>query len=133
MKQLLREARCKADFPDDTIWDEAGEHIVQTGGLNMANAVADLLRANGAEVFGPDDHLEHGWEMEAVWHGGKFWLQVTLVDRSAYILTQDYTYGLFSRLLGRKSPYTAFLEMLHDRLATGDRYGDIRWYPYPYV
>lgn len=67
MPKVLQQAYCSAKFPDDTVWDDDGEVIVQTAGLAMATAVAELLRARGMEVSDPEDHLEHGWELDVQW------------------------------------------------------------------
>ncbi len=131
MKQILQLIECNVDFPDDTVWDETEEQIVQTGGQSMAWAVADLLRANGARVSNPADHIEHGWELDAFWQDGTFFLQVTqLLDDEAIIITRDNTLGIFARLIGTPSPYTAFLEMLHRVLSLDSRFSNIRWQPW---
>lgn len=130
MSEKLQDVWCHVDFPDDEIWDDDDDHLVRTGGLNTATAVAELLKSEGMELEGPIEHPEHGWELLINWRNQHFWVQVTVVaDDEVIILTSHSYSSIFWRFRGEKSEYPEFLQILHNRLEADGRFHKLRWHP----
>jgi hypothetical protein len=129
MRKRLRQITFSSDFPDDLVWDDDGEVVLRTNGLNVALAVAELLRSKYMDVESPTEHFDHGWDLTIRWGNNRFWIQVTVGDPDdAIILTSDRS-GLLA-WLGIKSSYSEFHQILHDLLSADGRFHDIRWHPF---
>jgi len=115
-------AEFRADFPDDHI-EEDGE-IVRFGGLNVAEAIADILVGFGCTVEGIAGDFR-GW-----WCGFRFEglaLIFQLVD-----LGDHYVFVCEEPLRARPD-YDLFLHALlniDSRLKADSRFHDLLWYSY---
>lgn len=124
---ILTTAEFEADFPDDLI--EEGGTIVRISGLNIAEAIASLLRQERFDVSEPDLDGDNGWAFFAKSGGRKFWVLVTAIGGPCLLQTEDVSSIatiLFSS--GRKF-YADFLSRLHSVLLKDQRFHSVRWYP----
>jgi hypothetical protein len=129
MSELLQQARCSVDFANDELWED--DRRVRTNGLNVATTVRDLLKSAGVELGDPEEHEEHGWELNGEWKGQRFWVQVTMLDpQDVYILTKHSFKGMFARWRGEQSAYPEFLRILHELLLHDGRFHEVLWYPF---
>ena len=111
-----------AAFPDDAIWDDDGE-LVQAGGRNVAEMIADVLRRNAYEVTSPKHQHEHGWDFEAKTRRAKFWLQVSDGGGEFSLMTQDWTL----RLWPDRTHHARLLDLLDLAMRQDGRFSQIRW------
>lgn len=115
-----------ADFPDDYLEDE--ERIIQFGGKNVAEAIAELLTALGYRASEPISAEERGWEIDLDTDDRSLWFRVTdLGDRHA-LLAQDPTF--LAGLFGQHPAYLKYLRELHAALTSDPRFKNIVWWPF---
>ncbi|MFN3511463.1 MAG: hypothetical protein ACK41C_00330 [Phenylobacterium sp.] len=111
-----------AEFPDDTVYDAAGDEV-QFAGANVARAIGALLTKQGYEVAAPENCQELGWEFDVRRDRSRFWLRLTKIQEFV-LVTQDMTF----RLWPKPGPYVQFLQDLHAQLAGDPRFSRIRWF-----
>ncbi len=117
-------AAFSSDLPDDTIEDEAGREIIQYGGRNVAEVMAQIFRDAGYVVGPLDDQLERGWSFEAKRDGRRIWplLQgfwgflMLQIDEGEFI---SHDQKLFKQ---------ASLKILMDGLERDGRFHDLLWF-----
>jgi hypothetical protein len=116
-------AQFRADFPSDIV--EEGGQIVQFGGRNVAEAMAEILRSLGCKVSEPINAEEHGWELDIRCEQIPLWAQISDLNPTYYFLLEDNR-----RLFGKSNPpiYLHLLQKMNDRLETDHRFHDIFWY-----
>jgi hypothetical protein len=112
----------KADFPNDTVYDENGDEV-HFAGQAVARAVAELLRARGYRVDEPESESFKGWSLIAYRERRRFWMLVTLIDD--YILqSEDWT----RRFWPKPAEFAAFLADLEAALTSDPRFSNLRWW-----
>ena len=111
-----------AEFPDDAVWDDDGE-LVQAGGRNVAEMIAEVLRRHAYEVTSPKHQYEHGWDFEAKTRRARFWLQVSGGGDEYSLMTQDWTL----RLWPDRTRHAELLGVLNVVMQQDGRFSQIRW------
>jgi hypothetical protein len=116
-------AQFRADFPSDVVEDDGG--IVQFGGKNVAEAIAQILSRLGCRVSDPMDAGEHGWELDIKCEKIPLWAQVTDLNPIYYFILEDN-----SRLFGKSNhpSYLRLIKILHKELELDLRFHNISWY-----
>jgi len=121
-------ASCDADFPDDQI--EVDDDIVQFGGRNVAEAIAEIVTGLGCRPSEPISAEEQGWELDIKTDDQPLWIRVCdQGDRHFSLLMEDAT--VLIRLFSRTHPtFVRMLRELHLALAADARFQNIVWWPY---
>ena len=112
----------KADFPDDTVYDQDGNEV-QFAGQNVAEAVAKTLTAYGYSMEEPESWDENGWSLNAHWKGRRFWMLVTAID-DFILQTKNMTW----RLWPDRAAFVEFLLHLQAGLNADPRFSQLRWF-----
>jgi hypothetical protein len=118
-------AKLYNDFPDDGIFD------VRPGARNVTAAIAEVLRALGAEASDPIDARDHGWELDVTFGDRDFWFQVTDFGEYAVLLCEERR----KDLLLRNRPNGAHEELLlrlNAGLQRDPRFRDSQWFTTEY-
>ena len=117
-------AEFKTDLPDDGVEDESG--WARYPGENVAQLVAEILRAQGFEVSAPIEDGEHGWFLELEVEKRRLLVQTTAIE-DFILVVEDKTF----RWPWSKQPHPAYLDVLR-RLAAGmaahPRLSKVRWF-----
>lgn len=118
--------RFLSSLPEDIIETEDGRDFVQPPGKSVADALADIFRKLGLEVYyGPAPRGDFMWELGVRKGRHAFGAVLNLVED--YVLTLDnlsWTDGLF----GRPKFYIMFLNALSREMDADPRFSDIRWF-----
>ena len=119
-------ARFLSSLPEDIIETEDGEDFVQPPGKSVADALADIFRKLGFEVYyGPEPKGDFMWELGVRKERHNFGAVLNLVED--YFLSLDnlsWTDGLF----GRPKAYLNLLGVLSRELAVDPRFSEITWF-----
>jgi hypothetical protein len=118
----------KADFPDDTVWMPSGQDIQRCGGVNVLNALAELLRARGLQVSEVwEGDLYNGLDVTVGPDGFKIVLNDFGGSDRLVIIEEDFRLSRwFSR---RPAPSrTEFLKALWEVLTDDPRFSEMVWY-----
>jgi hypothetical protein len=114
-------------LPDDLV--EEDDSIVTYPGRNVAEAMAEILRAAGYDVSPPEYMHEHGWDLNVRVGGRRIWLELQGVDPGEFVLQTEAIVGFFRRLGGVDLRYYAeFLAKLNDGLKGDPRFSKVEWY-----
>ena len=124
MITVRRNAEFRADFPDDHIWDDNGEDVVQTGGKAVAQAIADILVGLGCTIDGLGDNVGHCWECGFSYQGLALLFHVVGLDPCIFVLQEPH------RATPIISRYFHVLLKLNEQLRRDGRFHDLAWYSY---
>ncbi len=119
-------AELRTDIPYDAI-EEDGE-IVQYPGKAVAEAVAEILRGLGCEVFPPVDVDVDvkGWELNVRYKGRQLYGRAGYLNEVILVLWDP---SWINELLGRHHPkYLEILRRFADQLRLDSRFHDVRWF-----
>ena len=121
-------ARFRADFPDDAVWN--GDEIVAVAGFNIAQAIAAFIKASGFAISEFEGDPEHwAWAFEATNQRQRIWRSVHAPDFSGvYLFTEDWTPIWRSK---RRAAYGEFLRELNLALSADSRFSAVRWFRDP--
>lgn len=120
-------AELVTNLPDDVA--EEDDEITVYPGRNVAEALADIIRAAGYDVGAPEDRGIRGWDLNIRVGGKRIWLEVQGIDPQEFILQTEAKVGLLKRLFGVDLGYYAeFLTKLNDGLQGDSRFGKAKWY-----
>jgi hypothetical protein len=124
MITVRRYAEFRADFPDDHIWDEKEEDVVQTGGKAVAQAIADILVGLGCTIHDLDDNVGHCWECCFSYQGLALWFHVVNLNPCIFTLDEPH------RATPNIARYYHVLLNLNEQLRRDGRFHDLTWYSY---
>jgi hypothetical protein len=117
------------ELPDDWIMTDDGTNVIRWPGLNVAQALADLLRMIGWKPSDPIDLEERGWALDANLGLKDITLRISLIEEVIVeIIDRTPEYTWFFR---RKPPgpvLTGMLTEFDKALKADSRFSDIRWY-----
>jgi hypothetical protein len=117
------------DLPDDRIETDDGMDFIRWPGLNVANALADLLRAMGWAPSDPFDLQERGWDLDATLADKGISLRISLIEEVIVSITDrtpDRTW-----YFKRKPPGPVFVGMLvalDAALKADGRFRNVLWF-----
>jgi hypothetical protein len=123
-------ATFQTSLPDDRIEKDDGTDFIRWPGLNVALAVADLLRSIGWTADDPIDLEHRGWDLYADLGSKGIRIRISLIDEVIVDITDrtpDWTWFF------RRKPGSVFIRMvteLDKALKADGRFWDIRWYTF---
>ena len=113
----------------ETVWDEEDGELVRPGGLPATEAVAEIARSLGYQTTEPEADVEHsGWEFHARDGRSNFYLLVWHMDEELHVHFDNMT-GCLGLIGGNRRGYKAFIQAMHDRMASDPRFRDITFEP----
>lgn len=115
-------ASFRADFPYDSV--ERDGDFVLFPGRNIAQFIAEQLRARGYEVEDPTHEFEHGWDLAVRRGRQRLWAEVTRFSEDECLLQTEEV-----RLLpwGPRRAQAAFIADLDEILRGDERFSEIGW------
>jgi len=116
-------ATFESDFPDDSV-EERGD-IAVPGGRNIMQAICDCLKKRGYRISNFDQHSHYGWSFDLRGNEGSFWLLVQYPG--PWLLSVNDSRMVWSRILGGKSAFAAFLGQCRDCLQSIPQLRSISW------
>lgn len=114
-----------ADFPDDIVFNEAGDLLVP-GGRNICEKLVECMRAEGIPASDPEQYKFYGWEFTASLDGAATWLM--LQYPGPWLLMVEDRSVKWSWFRKRKEPSDAALNLIHDTLGKAGKISDISWF-----
>ena len=124
MITIRRYAEFGCDFPDDTIWDAEETSIVQTGGKNLAESIAELTTRFGCVINELEDNLEHCWECRFSYEGLELGFHVYHAEPCILIVDQPFGFKRHFPL------YCHVLMELNQAMRRDGRFHDLEWHTY---
>jgi len=120
-------ATFEADFPDDGVFDAAGNCITPAG-KSVTKALAAMLRSQGARTTEVLQHSFYGWQftVEMNQHHAWFLLQGT----APWLLLSQTRPSFLEKLTFKKTSdwHRSILQAANDCLARDNRFRGMRWY-----
>ncbi len=126
--KILPVADFCAGFPDDEgEWRE--DECIRPGGRNIADAIIELLRADGLTPYDIEADLEHyGWEFRVLVDRSRLWfLLVVLSPDECHLHIEDQT-DLFGWLPPVRARYAQALLRVSRLLAAEPRFSAMLWF-----
>jgi hypothetical protein len=118
----------ECSLPEEPIWDEDGEEVVDPGGRQAVAAVAEIIRSLGYQTGEIDADLEHdSWTFHAKAEGEYIDISVQHLDGDFLVDMHGGSGCLFFWKAAPKARFGRFAEALFERLASDDRFEDIAW------
>jgi hypothetical protein len=113
-------AEFRADFPDDEIWD--GDTVVQVGGKNVTEAIAEILAGFGCIIEELIDDEEHGWACSFSYEGLALRFRVAGLDPYVFDCEEPL------RAHPKYPLYFHVLLKLNEQLRRDGRFHDLAWF-----
>jgi hypothetical protein len=117
----------KADFPDDAVYDEEDNTLVQ-GGKNVLSHVRSKLEPRGVKCSEIEPHSFYGWSFNCELDRRRFWCLIQGGDPWLLICQGRRSFADWLFRKHHTTEHRKLLHVIHEVLNDDEHFGEMTWY-----